>query len=220
MKTISFAILLCFTIASCSQPTNESPTEETSQPKDSLKTENIPTSILDSAESLIMNDKFEEAKLLLEKEYPDAKNKDTARMKQLIVKCNNSLTPKPLSENDSLQLSIIGEHNLTLQWIGWNKPGKAVIRIENNKLVVSGEQRDKKTGDYLTISGEIEVVNAKELSFNGKIENRVSYVNNGKPCQKKGKFVFKATKGRKFWRLQQMDNCEQGGVVDYVDIYF
>jgi hypothetical protein len=32
--------------------------------------------------------------------------------------------------------------------------------------------------------------------------------------------LFKSTKGRKYWRMQDMENCEGSGVVDYVDIYF
>ena len=42
----------------------------------------------------------------------------------------------------------------------------------------------------------------------------------GKPCVKTGRFTFRITGTRKYWRLKEMTNCEGGMLVDYVDVYF
>jgi hypothetical protein len=113
-----------------------------------------------------------------------------------------------------------GIHNLTLQWISWDQPGKVTITKAGDGFNIKGEQRDAKTGDFVTISGTLHVVSARELTFEGIIETRYSNVNDGKVCKKDGKYRFYAKDKRKYWRLQEMDNCEGNNVVDYVDIYF
>jgi hypothetical protein len=113
-----------------------------------------------------------------------------------------------------------GSHLLTLQWIGSEKPGKATITPAGKGLfAVKGEQRNA-SGDFLTIEGTLRMKSARELVFEGVILSQVSYVNQGKPCEKKGQFTFYAKGTRKYWRLQQMANCEGGAVTDYVDLFF
>jgi hypothetical protein len=47
---------------------------------------------------------------------------------------------------------------------------------------------------------------------------RISNNNNGKPCERYGKMLFKITQNRKYWRLQEMQSpC--GIETDYVDIF-
>lgn len=114
-----------------------------------------------------------------------------------------------------------GTHHLTLQWISWDQPGKVKItKAEGDGYTVKGEQRDTKTGDFVTISGTLHVVSARELTFEGRIATQHSTVNDGKVCEKEGKYRFYAKDQRKYWRLQEMNNCEGNNVVDYVDIYF
>ena len=55
--------------------------------------------------------------------------------------------------------------------------------------------------------------------FEGKIETRVAYNNHGEVCVKTGKQIFYGKGDRKYYRLQNMENCEGGRLVDYVDIY-
>jgi hypothetical protein len=114
----------------------------------------------------------------------------------------------------------VGKHSISLQWIDWEKVGTATISLKNGKYFIKGFQKSDKTADSLNIEGELTVINAKELRFTGKIFTQVSYVNNGQPCLRDGTYTFKATGNRRFWRLQEMTNCEQNNVVDYVDIYF
>lgn len=124
-----------------------------------------------------------------------------------------------IAEENEGWAKYTGDHLLTLQWIE-GKPGKATFELlSEGEFEVEGEQRNDK-GDYVTLSGTVLLMGKRELNFNGKIASKVSYINNGEECFREGDFTFKASGKRKYWRLQQMDNCEGDGVVDYVDIFF
>ncbi|RYF90305.1 MAG: hypothetical protein EOO03_03995 [Chitinophagaceae bacterium] len=112
-----------------------------------------------------------------------------------------------------------GTHPISLQWIGWNKPGKATVKPgDDGWYSISGSQKSA-DGDYVKIDGKIRRLSAKELEFDGSIETKVSSIFGGKPCIRKGAQRFFAKGNRTYWRLQQMENCEGGNLVDYVDIY-
>jgi len=115
-----------------------------------------------------------------------------------------------------------GSHAFTIQWITFdkhNKPGKVIVKpIGENEYSIEGEQRDKTKNEYVTIKGTFIVV-GRLLKFNGKIVSRIAHINGGKPCESNGLAVFKASGKRKYWRLQQMLNCD-GMTTDYIDIFF
>ena len=113
-----------------------------------------------------------------------------------------------------------GAHNLTLQWISWDNPGKVQIsKLTDSTYSIKGEQRNN--GDeFVTIDGSFKVVSPRELSFTGTIQTRTNTVNKGEVCNKTGTYRFYAKDQRKYWRLQEMVNCEGNNVVDYVDIFF
>jgi len=90
--------------------------------------------------------------------------------------------------------------------------------LGDNEYSIEGEQRNKTKNDYVTIKGTF-LAKGRELKFNGKIVSRISYINNGKPCESAGLAIFKASGKRKYWRLQQMLNCD-GNSTDYIDIFF
>lgn len=114
-----------------------------------------------------------------------------------------------------------GTHAISLQWISWDDLGSAhVEHIDGNRYRVDGEQRSGDGSDYLEISGILEPLSDTALRFEGTIVHRISHLNGGKPCVKDGQQLFLATKNRKYWRMQDMENCEGGRVTDYVDIYF
>lgn len=117
---------------------------------------------------------------------------------------------------------ISGEHALTLQWISWDIPGSVTItEAEGGWYKINGQQIDTKNNrNYLKINGKIKPLSAAELEFDGTIESKVDMINAGKPCIRTGRKLFKATGTRKYWRLQDMINCEGGTVTDYIDIYF
>jgi hypothetical protein len=113
-----------------------------------------------------------------------------------------------------------GKHLFSLHWISWKKFGSVTIKkINQQKYSVKGEQRDDK-GNYVTINGFLKPVNKGEMKFTGEIQSKVSGNNKGEVCKKKGEFTFLCNKGNKYWRLQERENCEGGGLVDYIDIFF
>lgn len=122
-----------------------------------------------------------------------------------------------------------GNHMLSLQWISWKKFGKAVITKGSGDGVynISGRQgtdccdeyQGRDNDDYLSIEGTLRKIDDKHLIFNGTITTRIYHINGGNECVREGEFHFEATDGRKYWRLQDMENpCDH--CVDYVDIYF
>jgi hypothetical protein len=114
-----------------------------------------------------------------------------------------------------------GVHNFTLQWISWDKPGKVQIHKKNDgTYVVKGEQRDAQSKSFVTIDGTLKVVSPAELEFTGTIKSLYENINEGNVCERTGTYHFLAKGARKYWRLQEMENCEGNNVVDYIDIYF
>ncbi|RYY89818.1 MAG: hypothetical protein EOO15_05000 [Chitinophagaceae bacterium] len=115
---------------------------------------------------------------------------------------------------------LSGAHRLTLQWISWDNPGTVYFTATGDSTYrIRGEQKGA-GGAYLRIEGTVRQESAKKLLFKGRVEHRTSTTNAGQPCVKEGEQVFLSTKGRQYWRMQDMQNCEGGMVTDYVDIYF
>ena len=114
-----------------------------------------------------------------------------------------------------------GQHDFTLQWIGWDNPGKVQISAKGGNIyAVKGEQRSANKADFVSIDGTLRVVSQQELLFEGTIQTRYDDINKGAVCNKTGTYHFLAKGTRKYWRLQEMDNCGGNYVVDYVDIFF
>jgi hypothetical protein len=113
-----------------------------------------------------------------------------------------------------------GKHLFSLHWISWQKFGSVNIKkITTKKYSIKGSQKDDK-GNYVTIDGILIPIVKGKLSFTGEIVTRTSGNNNGVACVKKGTYTFLCSPDRKYWRLQEMENCEGGSLVDYVDIFF
>jgi hypothetical protein len=114
-----------------------------------------------------------------------------------------------------------GWHSFSIQWITFNNstPGKVFIKeIGDQEYSISGEQRDVKTHEYVTIKGTF-LNQGRTLKFNGKIVSKINSINGGQPCELSGLSIFKASGKRQYWRLQQMLNCD-AQTTDYIDIYF
>ena len=112
-----------------------------------------------------------------------------------------------------------GKHPISLQWISWDILGEVILKpLGGGWYSISGSQKNK-DGDELKIEGKIKRLSEKELEFEGTIMTKMSTINNGEPCVKNGKQLFYAKDDRKYFRLQNMTNCEGGMLVDYVDIY-
>jgi hypothetical protein len=116
-----------------------------------------------------------------------------------------------------------GAHNFSLQWIGWEKPGKVQIsKKTDSSFTIQGEQKGGEDGaDFVSIRGTLKVISPRELLFDGTILTKVKYIFDGKVCDRTGTYHFLAKGTRKYWRLQEMDNCAgASSAVDYVDIFF
>jgi len=114
----------------------------------------------------------------------------------------------------------IGKHLFSLQWISWEKFGSVNIKKINNKeYSIKGSQKDD-NGNFVTIDGILIPIEKGKMTFVGEIVTKTSGNNNGEACVKKGTYTFLCKPERKYWRLQEMENCEGGSLVDYVDIFF
>ena len=123
----------------------------------------------------------------------------------------------PASPVNATRQLLLGDHLLSLQWVSWDRFGKASVAEQAGKLMLKGEQR--KNGDFVSVDGIITAVLPKGFRFHGKVTTRVSYINKGQPCVRDGNLTFLASGARKFWRMQEMNNpCDEAA--DYVDIYF
>lgn len=151
--------------------------------------------------------------------------KENDSLKSLIAKSSrtfegDTIQKLPEAQAENSYPAFPGKHALTLQWISWNKPGSVTITaIDDKWYSIQGSQEDGK-GNYLKINGKIRPLNNRELEFEGQIETRIASINKGQECIRSGKKLFKATGTRKYWRLQDMINCEGGMSTDYIDIYF
>lgn len=153
----------------------------------------------------------------------DALMRENDSLKRLLnAKVNDTTNVESTKKPDVVQKSKNGQgrHPITLQWISWDKPGYVDINpIGDGWYTISGRQTSDNGKDYLKIEGKIRRISEKELEFNGRIETLISSNNNGEVCIKEGKQTFFAKGNRKYFRLQNMTNCEGGMLVDYIDIY-
>jgi hypothetical protein len=126
---------------------------------------------------------------------------------------------KTVVNDAKARAALVGRHKLSLQWISWDYFGTASIINRNGVLRLEGEQKSRKSSDFVKIDGVIVSIDEKEFVFNGTIVTQIDHINNGEPCERAGEMTFRITGKRRYWRLQEMDNpCD--GVTDYVDIYF
>src|SRR5262245_55047906 len=125
----------------------------------------------------------------------------------LLISGATAQTPtKTEIKNEEAKSKLLGDHRFSLQWVSWDYFGKASITDSNGTLLVKGDQKSRKTDDFVSIDGVITMVDAKEFRFNGTIITKVSFINGGKPCERKGEMTFRITGNRKFWRLKEMNN--------------
>jgi len=108
---------------------------------------------------------------------------------------------------------------ISLQWISFEEQGKAKVgKTSDGWFTIKGEQTNS-NNEYLKIDGKMKRINAEQISFEGDIITYIKSNNSGMPCEKTGKQVFSKKGDRKYYRLQKMENCAGGRLLDYVDIY-
>ena len=124
-------------------------------------------------------------------------------------------------QREAFVKNILGKHMCSLQWISWKQFGSVTISQDpdTGALHVKGGQKSKTNSDYLDIDGTLTVLNPLHLKFDGEIITCVDHINNGKPVKRKGTYNFTVAGQRRYWRMQEMTNPDDG-CCDYVDIYF
>ena len=126
------------------------------------------------------------------------------------------------TEAQKLDLCLrIGKHYISFQWVSMKYFGTAIITRtkETGTYNIIGSHYSKTNSDYLKIQGTLKPLTEKHLVFDGFIDTKIKYINNGMNCHREGKFNFKVSGERQYWRLQEMSNpCDS--VTDYIDIYF
>ncbi|MDR3158198.1 MAG: hypothetical protein LBU11_04140 [Zoogloeaceae bacterium] len=131
------------------------------------------------------------------------------------------LTALPVMAEERLDVeaeqALLGDHLFSLQWVSWEKFGKASVTRRDGVLHMNARQ--ELDGDYVTAEGTITIIDAREFILKGEVTTRVSHINDGQPCGREGEWHFKVTGTRRYWRMQEMDNpCDE--VTDYVDVFF
>jgi hypothetical protein len=126
-------------------------------------------------------------------------------------------------DSQTSKAKLTGPLQLSLQWIGdgsLNSMGRAQVDDRDGTLHLSGRQdgTGDSAGDWVEIDGDILTIGLRTFHFKGWVETRVSYINEGKPCRRDVDADFLMKPGKKYWRLQAIDNpCDVAA--DYVDLF-
>jgi hypothetical protein len=155
------------------------------------------------------------------------------KVNKAIDKTGDSLSSKLSKLNDTLKaakertidklpkVKIGVEHTvpIALQWIGSPNRGKAsLMKQDDDWFSLKGEQTNQ-DNEFLKIDGRLKRIDEFKLQFEGTIITYIKANNGGVPCEKKGSQIFLKKGDRKYYRLQNMVNCEGGRLLDYVDLY-
>ncbi|HEV2816016.1 MAG TPA: hypothetical protein VGW40_02150 [Allosphingosinicella sp.] len=110
-------------------------------------------------------------------------------------------------------------HNggLTLQWISWDYRGRVRVDERDGLVHLSGFQAVRDGAGRLELDGDVIEIGARSFTFRGRILI-TDTPDPGRDCVRDGSYEFRITGRRRYWRLQQMEQCD--GLTDYVDIYF
>ena len=189
---------------------------------------------------LVLRDFAKEAKiepcaLLSEYPAPDAQSPPELAAAEVPTEADESATPttaEAAGEEAELEIPFekhyVGKHKLGVNRVNDGKRnGRARIFREANALVL--EAGVKKGKFSLELAGIVKPLSKEEFVLDGTLSGVPDMTwDNQAPTehQTKGQFTFRATKGRKFWRLYEVngvdcvcdDNC--GNEFCYIDLSF
>ena len=134
--------------------------------------------------------------------------------------------PLPAAPADS-QPTVVGDPaalarlrrntGITLQWISWDYRGRVRVGETAGRVHLSGGQSARGGAGRLTLEGDVVEIGSSSFTFRGRIAI-ADTPDPGRDCVRDGTYEFRITGRRRYWRLQQMEQCD--GLTDYVDIYF
>ena len=120
-------------------------------------------------------------------------------------------------EDPAALARLRGNSGVTLQWIGWEHRGRVRVSERDGLVHLSGAQSARGGPGRLTLEGDVLEIGASSFTFRGRIAISDT-PDAGRDCVRDGTYEFRVTQRRRYWRLQQMEQCD--GLTDYVDIYF
>lgn len=109
---------------------------------------------------------------------------------------------------------------MSLQWIDFDgtRRGRVVVTTSRDGLVhLSGSQRDRSSPAGVTLDGDVVSTGRDGFVLAGRVVI-ADAPDRGRRCVHSGRLEFRATGQRHYWRMRQMDGCDE--LTDYVDIYF
>jgi hypothetical protein len=110
-----------------------------------------------------------------------------------------------------------GNSGVTLQWISFESPRRGHVTVTESGGAIHLRGRQAGNGGELTLDGDVVAIGPRSFTFRGEI-SIVGAPDATRNCLRAGTYEFRATGTRRYWRLQQMEECE--GLTDYVDIYY
>jgi hypothetical protein len=125
--------------------------------------------------------------------------------------------PRTIVDDPAALARLRGNGGITLQWISWDYRGRVRVSEAAGRVHLSGAQRARSGTGRLDLDGDVVEIGASSFTFRGHI-GITDTPDPGRACMRDGDFEFRITGRRRYWRLQQMEQCD--GLTDYVDIYF
>lgn len=120
--------------------------------------------------------------------------------------------------NDPAALARLRRNSgVTLQWISFETAARGHVRVSERGGLVHLRGSQAGGGGELTLDGDVLRIDARSFTFRGEI-SIVGAPDATRNCLRDGTYEFRVTGRRRYWRLQQMEQCD--GLTDYVDIYF
>jgi len=124
----------------------------------------------------------------------------------------------PTIVNDPAALARLRRNaGITLQWISWDHRGRVRVSEAAGRIHLSGAQNARGGAGRLRLDGDMVEIGSTSFTFRGRIAI-ADTPDPGRDCLRDGTYEFRITGRRRYWRLQQMEQCD--GLTDYVDIYF
>ena len=109
--------------------------------------------------------------------------------KALSGKLNKLLVPKSTaaSRPSAAEEKLLGKHMFSLQWIEGPMGEATVSRTENGGMRINAKQEHN--GDYVTLNGDVCVLDGKTFLVKGDMATRVSFIAGGMRCARTGGIV-------------------------------
>jgi hypothetical protein len=141
-----------------------------------------------------------------------------AALALLLVAAQAPPAPERTLVRDQAALNRLRRNSgVTLQWISFEAPARGHVTVTQRGGLVHLRGSQRGGGGELALDGDVVSIDARSFTFRGEI-SIVGAPDATRNCLRDGTYEFRITGKRRYWRLQQMEQCD--GLTDYVDIYF